>query len=41
MTADRMYMFVVSAKGEDPRIPEGELVPRMKALLAEYKAPIV
>ena len=41
MTADRMYMFVVSAEGEDPRIPENELVPRMKALLEEYEAPMV
>jgi 2-polyprenyl-6-methoxyphenol hydroxylase-like FAD-dependent oxidoreductase len=41
MTADKMYMFVVSAEGEDPKIPESELVPRMKALLEEYDAPMV
>lgn len=41
MTADVMYMFVVSAEGEDPKIPESELVPRMKALLEEYEAPMV
>ena len=41
MTADRMYMFVVSAEGEDPKIPEPELVPRLKALLEEYEAPMI
>ncbi|WP_020606820.1 FAD-dependent oxidoreductase [Spirosoma spitsbergense] len=41
MTADSMYMFVVSAEGDDPKIPESELVPRMKALLKEYEAPMV
>lgn len=41
MTADTMYMFVVSAEGEDPKIPESELVPRLKALVAEYEAPMV
>lgn len=41
MTADTMYMFVVSAEGEDPKIPEAELVPRLKALVAEYEAPMV
>ena len=41
MTADTMYMFVVSAEGEDPKIPESELVPRLKTLVAEYEAPMV
>ena len=41
MTADSMYMFVVSAEGENPFIPEDQLVPRMKALLQEYSAPMV
>ena len=41
MTANTMYMFVVSAEGNDPKIPESELVPRMKALLAEYEAPMI
>ncbi|MBO0951924.1 FAD-dependent monooxygenase [Fibrella forsythiae] len=41
MTADRMYMFVVSAEGNDPKIPEAELVPRLKALVADYEAPMV
>ena len=42
MTADAMYMFVVSSEGVDnPFIPEEKLVPRLKALLAEYSAPMV
>ncbi len=41
MTADTMYMFVVSAEGESPAIAENELVPKMKALLQEYRAPMV
>ncbi len=42
MTADTMYMFLVTAEGEDnPKIPEDELVPRMKAWLAEYTAPMI
>ena len=41
MTADTMYMFVVSAEGDNPLIPEDELVPRMKALLQEYAAPLM
>lgn len=41
MTPDTMYMFVVSAEGSDPKIPESELVPRMKTLLEEYEAPMV
>ena len=34
-------MFVVSAEGEDLRIPEDELGPRMEAWLAEYEAPMI
>jgi 2-polyprenyl-6-methoxyphenol hydroxylase-like FAD-dependent oxidoreductase len=41
MTADTIYMFVVSAEGDDPFIPEDQLVPRMKALLQEYPAPMI
>lgn len=42
MTADTMYMFVVSSEGEDnPHIPEEQLIPRLKAYLAEYPAPMV
>jgi 2-polyprenyl-6-methoxyphenol hydroxylase-like FAD-dependent oxidoreductase len=39
MTAQTMYMFLVSAEGEDnPVIPENELVPRLQAYLSEYSA---
>jgi 2-polyprenyl-6-methoxyphenol hydroxylase-like FAD-dependent oxidoreductase len=42
MTAETMYMFLVSAEGDDnPKIPDDELVPRMKAWLAEYTAPMI
>lgn len=42
MTADTMYMFLVTSEGEDnPFIPEEELVPRMKAWLQEYPAPMI
>jgi 2-polyprenyl-6-methoxyphenol hydroxylase-like FAD-dependent oxidoreductase len=42
MTADTMYMFLVTAEGEDnPFIKEEELVPRMKAALQEYTAPMI
>lgn len=42
MTAETMYMFMVSCEGDDnPIIPEAELVPRMKAHLAEYPVKIV
>ena len=42
MTADTMYMFVVTAEGDDnPFIPEAELVPRMKAHLAGFPAKMV
>jgi 2-polyprenyl-6-methoxyphenol hydroxylase-like FAD-dependent oxidoreductase len=42
MTADTMYMFVVTSEGEDnPFIPQDELVPRLKAALAEYPVKLV
>lgn len=42
MTADTMYLFVVSSEGEDnPHIPEEQLILRLKAYLAEYPAPMV
>ncbi len=41
MTADTMYMFLVSAEGDNPYIPEEQLVPRMKALLQEYSCPMI
>lgn len=42
MTAETIYMFVVTAEGDDnPFIPEDELVPRLKAYLANFPAPLV
>jgi 2-polyprenyl-6-methoxyphenol hydroxylase-like FAD-dependent oxidoreductase len=42
MTAETMYMFVVSAEGDDnPHFTEEQLVSRMKSLLQEYTAPMV
>lgn len=42
MTADTIYMFVVSAEGDDnPIIPEDELVPRLKAHISEYPVKVV
>jgi 2-polyprenyl-6-methoxyphenol hydroxylase-like FAD-dependent oxidoreductase len=41
MTTDTMYMFVVTAEGEEnPIIPENELVPRLKSYLKEYPVKI-
>ncbi len=36
MSADTMYMFLVSAEGDDWRVPESDLVPKLKAYMAEY-----
>lgn len=42
MTAETMYMFVVSSEGEDnPFIPQEELVPRLKNYVSEFTAPMV
>ncbi|MDZ7879967.1 MAG: FAD-dependent monooxygenase [Saprospiraceae bacterium] len=42
MTADMIYMFVVTAEGDDnPFIPENELVPRLKAYVSQYPAKMV
>ncbi|GAB3224720.1 FAD-dependent monooxygenase [Spirosoma arcticum] len=41
MTREMMYMFCVTAEGENPYIPENELVPRLKAHLQEYSAPSI
>ncbi len=42
MTAGTMYMFVVTAEGDDnPVIPEQELVPRLKAYLTDFPARMV
>jgi 2-polyprenyl-6-methoxyphenol hydroxylase-like FAD-dependent oxidoreductase len=42
MTADSMYLFAVTAEGEDnPKIPEEELVPRLQAYLREFPVQMV
>jgi 2-polyprenyl-6-methoxyphenol hydroxylase-like FAD-dependent oxidoreductase len=42
MTADSMYMFLVTSEGADnPFIQDDELIPRMKASLVEYGAPMI
>jgi 2-polyprenyl-6-methoxyphenol hydroxylase-like FAD-dependent oxidoreductase len=41
MTKNTMYMFLVTAEGDDPRIPEVHLIPRFKEWLKEYEVPIV
>ncbi|GAA4394929.1 FAD-dependent oxidoreductase [Nibrella viscosa] len=41
MTADSMYMFVVTAEGEKPQIPDDMLVDKLKAYLSEYPANLV
>ena len=42
MTAQEMYMFVVSAEGDDnPIIPQEELVSRLKAYVSDFPAQMV
>lgn len=42
MTADSMYLFAVTAEGDDnPKIPEEELVPRLQAYLREFPVQMV
>jgi 2-polyprenyl-6-methoxyphenol hydroxylase-like FAD-dependent oxidoreductase len=42
MTADTMYMFVVTSEGEDnPFIPQEELIPRLKSYMEDFPAPMV
>ena len=41
MTDTRMYMFLLSAEGENPAIAPDELLPRFRAALEEYSAPMV
>ncbi|MCP9770447.1 monooxygenase [Lacihabitans sp. LS3-19] len=36
MSADTMYMFLVSAEGEDWRVPEDQMVSKLKEYMAEY-----
>ena len=42
MTADTIYMFVVSSEGEDnPIIPESALIPKLRAYASSFPAPMV
>lgn len=41
MTADACYIFLNSAEGENPYIPENELVDRLKAHMRTFPVPIV
>jgi 2-polyprenyl-6-methoxyphenol hydroxylase-like FAD-dependent oxidoreductase len=42
MTADTMYMFVVTAEGDDnPIIPQDEMAARLKAYVSDYPAQMV
>ncbi|GAB3641182.1 FAD-dependent monooxygenase [Spirosoma arcticum] len=41
MTHNRMYLFCVTSEGDDPFVAEDELVPRLKAHLQEYPAPMI
>jgi 2-polyprenyl-6-methoxyphenol hydroxylase-like FAD-dependent oxidoreductase len=42
MTSDTIYMFIVTAEGDDnPFIPQEEFIPRMKTHLAEYPVKLV
>lgn len=41
MTAETCYIFVNSAEGDDPTIPEDQLVEKLKAYMSAYPVPIV
>ncbi|MFY7828610.1 MAG: FAD-dependent monooxygenase [Flectobacillus sp.] len=41
MTADKCYIFVNSAEGENPIIPESELVEKLKSYMRAFPVPIV
>lgn len=42
MTEDEIYMFIVTAEGDDnPFIPEETFLPKLRAYLAEYPMPMV
>ncbi len=42
MTEDSIYMFVVTAEGDDnPHIPEETFIPKLKSYLSEYPVPMV
>lgn len=41
MTKDTMYMFLVTAEGDDPKIPEDQLIARFKESLSAYEVPMI
>ena len=41
MTADSCYIFLNSAEGEDPNIPEDQLVDKLKGYMSAYPVPFV
>ncbi|MFN8355058.1 MAG: FAD-dependent monooxygenase [Spirosomataceae bacterium] len=41
MTADSCYIFLNSAEGDNPMIPEGQLVDKLKAYMSAYPIPMV
>ena len=41
MTADSCYIFLNSAEGEDPNIPEDRLVDKLKGYMSAYPVPFV
>ena len=40
-TETSIYMFLVTQEGDNPRIPKDELVPKLRAYMEEYDAPLV
>lgn len=41
MTADSCYIFLNSAEGDDPSIPEDQMVEKLKSYMAAYPNPLV
>lgn len=41
MTAESCYIFLNSAEGDDPTIPEDQLVDRLKAYMSAYPIPMI
>ncbi|MGR3811796.1 FAD-dependent monooxygenase [Jiulongibacter sp. NS-SX5] len=41
MSDDSIYMFLVSAEGEDPRIDQAQLVPKLKEYMSEYPVKMI
>jgi 2-polyprenyl-6-methoxyphenol hydroxylase-like FAD-dependent oxidoreductase len=41
MTADTCYMFVVTAEGDDPNVPENQFVEKLKSYMAAFPVDLV